>query len=172
MRTFTDEEINALNIVKSIFAEENSYKEWPNHCPKSAGTQSIGTTLDCSRTLIDEVIELDAKAKEAADLPDEELFLGPNYKQAVRELKPLFKAFADRMRDLGYRLVLDGEYMPTILPRSVEFCSKSYADEAGDAIRTIDSNDLLDMTSDLYPLNDIWILAGVEKAIARLPAEE
>ena len=176
MRQFTEEEIKALNIVKGIFSEENSYNIWPNHCPKSEGNQSVGATLDYSRTLIDEVIELDAKAKEAARLPDETLFLGPNYKDAVRELKPLFKAFADRMRELGYRLVLDGEYMPTILPRSVEFVPQSYAVDtaigAVDTIRVIDSKDLLDMTDDLYPLNDIWVMAGTEKAIARLPEEE
>lgn len=170
MRQFTEEELNALKIVKGIFSEENSYKTWPNHCPKSECNQSVGATLDYSRTLIDEVIELDAKAKEAAQLPDEELFLGPNYKQAVRELKPLFKAFADRMRELGYKLVLDGQYMPTILPKSVEFVPQSYAVET--AIRVIDSKDLLDMTSDLYSLNDIWVVAGTEKAIARLPEEE
>lgn len=176
MRKFTEEEIKALNIVKGIFAEENSYEVWPNHCPKSVGNQSVGATLDYSRTLIEEVLELDAKAKEASYLPDEELFLGADYKSAIRELKPLFKAFADRMRDLGYRLVLDGEYMPTILPKSVEFVSQSYAAEtaigAGDTIRVIDSKDLLDMTDDIYPLNDIWVMAGTEKAIAHLPEEE
>jgi hypothetical protein len=176
MRQFTEEEIKALNIVKGIFSEKNSYKAWPNHCPKSEGNQSVGETLDYSRTLIDEVIKLDAKAKEAARLSDEALFLGPDYKAAVRELRPLFKAFADRMRELGYRLVLDGEYMPTILPKSVEFVSQSYAADtaigAVDAIRVIDSKELLDMTDDLYPLNDIWVVAGTEKAIARLPEEE
>ncbi len=176
MRQFTEEEINALKIVKGIFSEENSYKTWPNHCPKSEGNQSVGATLDYSRTLIDEVIEMDAKVKEAAQLPDETLFLGPDYKAAIRELRPLFKAFADRMRELGYRLVLDGEYMPTILPKSVEFVSQSYAVDkaigAVDTIRVIDSNELLDMTDDLYPLNDIWVMAGTEKAIARLPEEE
>lgn len=86
-------------------------------------------------------------------------FFPPSYKADILELGNLFRPFANRMVELGYRLALDvdGEFLPTILPRNAACCSAgSYSHEKAIALST--PREVLESSTELIDRGDLFTL--------------
>ena len=100
-------------------------------------------------------------------------FFPDNYEQNVKELASLFKPFAERLAELGYRLVIDeyGEYFPTVLPKTAVCCTEgSYSYEHAIAIST--PKKVLDSTDYLVDRGDLVSLIGKHPIMALITEED
>lgn len=94
MRTFTEEEIKAMEIVKGIFrSEDRSFIS--ENCPKSAGEQSPLYTADCAADVLEELIK--TNNKQEWNLPSVEVTVA-----AVVKMNELIKLLADNGQCLGF----------------------------------------------------------------------
>ena len=94
MRTFTEEEIKAMEIVKGIFrSEDRSFIS--ENCHKSAGEQSPLYTADCAADVLAELIKTNNKQK--WNLPSIEVTVA-----AVVKMNELIKLLADNGQCLGF----------------------------------------------------------------------
>lgn len=121
MRKFTDEEINALTIVKRMFRENKSITEWPKECPKSAGDQSVGATLDSACILIDELLQHqgddDVKSRVSAVMTSQD------FSSKCREIQRLYRPLSDKLAEYKMQLALDirCDYHLIIIPDGLFF---------------------------------------------------
>lgn len=111
----------------------------------------------------------DAVAPENSYLP----FFPETYKDDIRELANLFRPFANRMVELGYRLALDvhGDCFPTILPRNAACCDLgSYSYEHAVAIST--PQEVLENSFELIDRGDLFTLVGERPYMALVKEDE
>lgn len=88
-------------------------------------------------------------------------FFPESYKDDIRELANLFRPFANRMVELGYRLAIDvhGDCFPTILPKNAECCEPgSYSFEHAVAIST--PQEVLENSFELIERFNLFTLIG------------
>lgn len=100
-------------------------------------------------------------------------FFPESYKDDIRELARLFRPFANRMVELGYRLALDvhGTYKPTILPKNAYCCKPgSYFYEHAVAIST--PLEVLVNNFELIDRDDLFTLIGEQPCMALVKEDE
>lgn len=94
-------------------------------------------------------------------------FFPESYKDDIRELANLFRPFANRMVELGYRLAIDVNwtYNPTILPKTAYCCKPgSYFYEHAVAIST--PLEVLANSFELIDRVDLFTLIGEQPCMA------
>ncbi len=121
MRKFTDEEIKALNIVKGLFSEKASFREWPGECLTAEGDQSVGATLEFAVHLIDDLF----KAQKNMALKDKvsATLLSQDYTDKCKEIQRLYAPLSNKLAEYHLQLALDmrGDYALVIIPDGLFF---------------------------------------------------
>lgn len=164
MRKFTDEEIKALNIVKGMFSEKASHRDWPNECPAAESDQSVGATLEYAVHLIDDLF----KAQKDVALKDKVVatLFSQDYSEKCKEIQRLYTPLSNKLAEYNLQLALDtrGDYSLVIIPDGLFFGNGN----GKDYDHGVSSETLLDNTFDLdTSKNDlVTVLDGKEKILS------
>lgn len=121
MKKFTQEQINALNIVKEMFSERHAKKDWPTELPESARSQAIGATLEQSCILIDELLgtQKDWDIKESLS----NALLSRDFTDKCKEIQRLYTPLSNKLAEYHLQLALDmrSDYALVIIPDGLFF---------------------------------------------------
>ena len=163
MKKFTEEQINALNIVKGMFSEQRAHDEWWKECPNAESDQSVGATLEYSVHLIDELLGTQKSLGIKESLSN--TLLSQEYTDKCKELQRLYRPLSNKLAEYHMQLAVDmrGDHFLVAIPDDLFFGNG----KGEDYKHGVPSGFLLDHTIALdEPEHDLVIaLDGTEKII-------